>query len=749
MAWPSPNDYNEHIQSPRNVFEDAVLRSCLPECNQLGLPKPRSGAFAVAYKLQSPSGNWAVKCFTRQPPDDSQERYAAIGAYLSQQRCPYIMDFTYLQRGIRIRGEWYPVVKMQWAEGDPLHVYVQKSLGNSRVLTSLAVQWVQMIQALQQAHIAHGDLQHGNILVVNSALKLVDYDGMFVPTLAGRRSAEVGQPNYQHPQRNALDFGPYLDNFSSWVIYVSLVALSLYPNLWQTFRGGDDCLLFRRRDFEDPDHSGLLKSLEHCHSPQLRSLVEFFKVILYSSPRDVPNFENVPPVATSESPGVPPPSIPSWLQDHVAFQTRQARPQQQTVPSSDPSWVLDFVTPATAPPEFDTEVVLVRLLLYTCVFGAISALFFGWTALAFMLAFGFAGTVIACIRQYRSEPVVHSRAQSNGALREVEHELESARGEIEAADVRKRRVRSDEAEQVGKLTKEIQNVLADEKKQRDSSDRALRQATASALQQKQRLDQHEANELNHLQGTLGASVSSLAQQLSQLQQAEAAERLTTLKTRQEQHVQNRLQSLLLAPGTIPGIGAYVINNLIASGIRTAADCIRLTYFKVPSVGQHRASAILAWRQSFENTARRTMPTALTHTEDNAITAKYAASRTQVQFQLSNAQVSLATQQASIQQRYAADRIPFDSQIAIENAKKSAEMEGIHADSKRRQEILQTAILRAHQNAAQSVGEIEKPLGAQRKAMQAVQWRVAKARLENEKFHSITFPRYMRRVAFGR
>lgn len=144
-----------------------------------------------------------------------------------------------------------------------------------------------------------------------------------------------------------------------------------------------------------------------------------------------------------------------------------------------------------------------------------------------------------------------------------------------------------------------------------------------------------------------------------------------------------------------------------------------------------------------------MPTVLTPAENDSITAKYSASRTQVQSQLSNTQVALAAQQASIQQRYAADRIPFDSQIAIEKAKNSVEMERIQADSKRRQEILQTAILRAHQNAAQAITEIEKPLGAQRKSMQAVQWRVAKARLENGKFRSITFSRYMRRVAFGR
>lgn len=267
MSWPSPNDYNETIQSPRNAFEDVALRSCVPEYNQLGLPKPRSGQFAVAYKLQAPAGNWAVKCFTTPPPADSEQRYAAIGAYLSQQNSPYMVDFTYLQRGIRIQNQWYPVVKMEWAEGDPLHVYVQKNLRNAQALTNLAVQWVEMIQFLHRAHIAHGDLQHGNVLVVHSSLKLVDYDGMFVPALAGKHGTELGQRNYQHPRRSESDFGPYLDNFSGWVIYVSLVALSIYPNLWQTFKGGDDCLLFRRQDFEDPDHSGLLKIARALSQP--------------------------------------------------------------------------------------------------------------------------------------------------------------------------------------------------------------------------------------------------------------------------------------------------------------------------------------------------------------------------------------------------------------------------------------------------------------------------------------------------
>src|SRR5690348_5842924 len=130
MTWPSGSDYNEAIQSPRSAFEDTALRSCLPECDHLGLPKPRSGNFAVAYKLQAGSANWAVKCFTKQPPQDAQQRYAAIAAYLSQVHSPYMLDFTYLARGIRVRGEWYPIVKMAWAQGDPLNVYVQRNLTN-------------------------------------------------------------------------------------------------------------------------------------------------------------------------------------------------------------------------------------------------------------------------------------------------------------------------------------------------------------------------------------------------------------------------------------------------------------------------------------------------------------------------------------------------------------------------------------------------------------------------------------------
>ena len=68
---------------------------------------------------------------------------------------------------------------------------------------SAAQQWPAVAAELSQEQIAHGDLQHANIMVTpDGKLKLVDYDGMCVPALVGAESLEFGTPPYQHPQRN-------------------------------------------------------------------------------------------------------------------------------------------------------------------------------------------------------------------------------------------------------------------------------------------------------------------------------------------------------------------------------------------------------------------------------------------------------------------------------------------------------------------------------------------------------------------
>lgn len=749
MAWPSGLDYTETIQSPQVAFENPELRAAIPECRppQSGIPYGRSGNFATVFRLQSPTGNWAVKCFTREP-QDSKDRYAAISECLSKLHSPYMVDFTYLQHGIRIRGQWYPIVKMEWAEGDPLDVYVRKNLTNPQALANLALKWAQMIQTLERASVAHGDLQHGNILIVNSAIKLVDYDGMFVPSLAGRNSNELGQPNYQHPRRTKLDFGPYLDNFSAWVIYVTLVALSLYPKLWQTFQGGDDCLLFRKRDFEEPDQSGLLKALEHCQNQQLHDLVEFFKIALYSSPSDVPTFGNAPEMPAALETLEPPQGIPSWLHDHVSLKPPEQKQKEPYLIPADHSWVLDFVAPTGPPPTFTSNLVVPRILLYSALIVAVTAALLTSVSIALASVGFLIVNLIICIRRYKREPAVAFRVDSRMNVREADQALASVRKIIAEKETSKRAVRSGENDQATRLKNDIQNVLTDEKKQHEAVDRALRQATAAALQGKQRIDQQEAAELQQLPSTLGANASSLAQQINQSLQAETKERARALHKKQEEYVQSQLERVKIE-GAIPGIGPYVTNNLAHERIYTAADCKRLTYTKVPSVGPRRVAVMLAWSKQLEAQARLTIPATLNTHEENTIKGKYAASRALLQSQLSTAQEALKTQQTAIKEKHSRSRAPFDSQIAAEKAKHSFEQQRIATETKQRQEVLQEAIRRANQKANEAIAEIEKDELRHREALKAAQWRFAKANAQNRRFERVSFGKYIQRIATGK
>src|SRR5207244_12354749 len=114
MGWPLSQDYNESIQDPRTGFSDPELRQGEAVCNALGIPMPRSGNFADVYEVRCPNGaRWAVKCFTREVAG-LRERYSEISRHLQQAKLPFTVDFSYLEQGIRVRGQWYPILKMQW-----------------------------------------------------------------------------------------------------------------------------------------------------------------------------------------------------------------------------------------------------------------------------------------------------------------------------------------------------------------------------------------------------------------------------------------------------------------------------------------------------------------------------------------------------------------------------------------------------------------------------------------------------------
>ena len=204
--------------------------------------------------------------------------------------------------------------------------------------------------------IAHGDLQHGNLLVTPfGELKLIDYDGMFVPGLAKIGACEKGHVNYQSPTRTMSSWGPYLDNFSAWIIYASLVALTIDPTLWSLLHSpGDEALLFHHADYQDPRNSRALLALTQSSEPALHALGTVMCNVWVPEVRAIPPLdpENLPlpegQLASSASTSShPTPTItntvhrviPDWVTDAQAV--TRAAPK----PSGDSSWITGHLPP--------------------------------------------------------------------------------------------------------------------------------------------------------------------------------------------------------------------------------------------------------------------------------------------------------------------------------------------------------------------------------------------------------------------
>ena len=287
MPWPQSQEYNEAVQTPDSSFADPELRTGEVVANALGLPIPRSGNFADVYEVRCPNGSrWAIKCFTREVAG-LRERYQEISRCLQEARLPFTVEFTYLEKGIRIRGQWFPLLKMQWVEGFTLNEFVRQYLDKPAMFGALLQIWGRMATRLREAGVAHADLQHGNVLMVpgssaaSVAVKLIDYDGMFVPALANKKSGEVGHPSYQHPQR--LREGTYsleVDRFPLLLIATSMRCLQMGGRaLWERYDNGDN-LLFREADLRTPGESALFRELEGLADPGAAALVGRLRLAL-------------------------------------------------------------------------------------------------------------------------------------------------------------------------------------------------------------------------------------------------------------------------------------------------------------------------------------------------------------------------------------------------------------------------------------------------------------------------------------
>jgi hypothetical protein len=291
MNWPSHTDYQDSIQNPHICFEEADLKESEVKCDMLGLPKVMSGNFASVYSVTTSQGRWAIRCFVRQVMGQ-QGRYARMSQQLLGLGLDFMVSFEYYLRGIKVRNEWYPIVKMQWVDGLPMNQYIEEVYDKPDLLLDLTKKFRKVMKGLRDNQLAHGDLQHGNIMITpDNEFRLVDYDGMYTPAFRGK-APELGHANFQHPRRTSDFYNEDLDNFAALVIHTSLLALATDAALFKDFYTGDN-LLMLSSDFKNPLQSKVIKRFKENSNDTVKKLGELLERSCLADVSKVPIYEDV------------------------------------------------------------------------------------------------------------------------------------------------------------------------------------------------------------------------------------------------------------------------------------------------------------------------------------------------------------------------------------------------------------------------------------------------------------------------
>lgn len=176
------------------------------------------------------------------------------------------MKFRYLESELFVDvpntgGEEYPVLLMDWVDGIPLDQYLKRIINKSYEKDLLAYRFSLLARWLVTQPFAHGDLKPDNICVRDDgSLILLDYDGMYVPALSGRKPLEQGSPHYRHPLRSTLPFDEHIDDYSLSLILLSLRAIALDETLYVRY-SSSEYLLLSEQDQLNPYTSPVFKEL--------------------------------------------------------------------------------------------------------------------------------------------------------------------------------------------------------------------------------------------------------------------------------------------------------------------------------------------------------------------------------------------------------------------------------------------------------------------------------------------------------
>ena len=265
MQYPLISEYLASIRDAKDNLDK--LSHLVPVLDKYGEPYRSSGAFAVVFKMKDEQTGkcYALKCFTEEQ-EGRAEAYRQISEELEFVDSPYITSVKYLEKELFVdsncEDEEFPVLQMDWIEGETMEMYVAANYTDNYAMSMLCYRFCKMAAWLRSQSFAHGDIKPDNIMVrPNGTLTLVDYDGMFVPAMKGQKSPTIGTKDFSHPLRTIDDFDETIDDFALASIALSLKAISLNPSLLDEY-GASDRLLFSAADYLDLSKSKAMTALQ-------------------------------------------------------------------------------------------------------------------------------------------------------------------------------------------------------------------------------------------------------------------------------------------------------------------------------------------------------------------------------------------------------------------------------------------------------------------------------------------------------
>ncbi|MHA1410021.1 MAG: hypothetical protein ACTSQY_06915 [Candidatus Odinarchaeia archaeon] len=704
MPKPTLQEYQEAVQSPSICFNDGELKKGNTVTTPLGLPKIISGGYAGVIPIRCKNKIVAVRCFLKDVPD-IEERYRVIGDYLEKQSLPYTVGFRYIEKGILVKGKWYPIVKMDWVEGDTLGAYLDKIHNDSEKLQELIDSFRKMIGDLKECQISHCDLHNRNILVVNGRLILIDYDAMYVPGLSGKSSNEVGHENFQHPERSIIDFGPFVDNFSEWIIYLSLLIVQKKPEIWELTGAGDNSLIFRKGDFTDFYSSTVIAATSEIKDEKIQKYINFLQDASSSA-----DLENIPSIVDSES------VLRKYSADSqfaVLTGASISKRMIDNIEVVDSSWIweskpIDNIS-------FNGALKNEKYGVYSTVLLTIGSftvyILVNISEILLLLSIFTELSLFSSylLNNYRKNPVISAKSKLVEEKKAQDLVIKGLEEEIASVKKDNENIYNDVSNKINKINEKIKSLKNREQERIKEAEKNNRNKLNDVIRKKRNLQIDENNETK-----------------------------SRLRKIQDEFIQERLKRHRIRNASISNVGTSRSRDLERNGISTAADFtqVRINYYNNPNgelyfvlknnrsvrisgIGPVTGQNIDNWREGLKQRYTRMMPKSLSNSELNDIKNKYRRIK-----------LDLDKQESDLKQQIKTTGETIRNQTKIEEKK------------------LKTEIVTQSNYYNNLSTKLEEKIGTINEKMQKEKWERNRIEHELKRYHNISFKNYLIRVFYS-